>query len=108
MIILKTPINPEEVSRLRVNDTFFVTGTIYTARDAAHEMLLDIAQNKKPLPLAVGDFPCFHCGPVMKHAKRNLESRQCRTDNQREDGFIRRQIHGDFWNPCFHWKRWHG
>lgn len=68
MIILQTPIRPDEVRELRVNDTFFVTGLVYTARDAAHELLLDRERRKLPVPFDVGNYPCFHCGPVMKRA----------------------------------------
>lgn len=66
MKTLTTPINPEEVKKLRIHDTFTITGKIYTARDAAHEKLLQLKKDGKPLPFPVGDYPCFHCGPVMR------------------------------------------
>jgi len=66
MINLTTPIDPKEVAKLRIYDTFTITGKIYTARDAAHEKLLELNQNGEPTPFNVGDFPCFHCGPVMR------------------------------------------
>ena len=69
MKILTTPINPEEVSKLKIYDTFMITGKIYTARDAAHETLLDLKKSGKPLPFPVGNYPCFHCGPVMRKDK---------------------------------------
>ncbi|MBN1879758.1 fumarate hydratase C-terminal domain-containing protein [bacterium] len=66
MIILQTPINADDVKKLRVNDSFFITGLIFTARDAAHETLIDLHKKGLPIPFNVGDYPCFHCGPVMK------------------------------------------
>lgn len=36
-----TPITKEKIAELRVGDTLFLTGTIFTARDAAHECMLD-------------------------------------------------------------------
>ncbi|MBS3787393.1 fumarate hydratase C-terminal domain-containing protein [Candidatus Bipolaricaulota bacterium] len=66
MKILKTPLNPEEVADLRVNEPFKVTGKIFTARDAAHEKLLDFAEEGEKAPLDLSAYPCFHCGPVMK------------------------------------------
>ncbi|MCF7890041.1 FumA C-terminus/TtdB family hydratase beta subunit [Candidatus Bipolaricaulota bacterium] len=66
MKILETPLKPEEVADLRVNEPFKVTGKIFTARDAAHEKLLDLAKKGKEAPFDLSAYPCFHCGPVMK------------------------------------------
>lgn len=66
MKILETPLNPEEVAELRVNEPFKVTGKIFTARDAAHEKLLGLAEEGKEAPFDLSAYPCFHCGPVMK------------------------------------------
>ena len=66
MKILETPLNPEEVANIRVNEPFKITGKIFTARDAAHEKLLDLNAKGKNPPFNLADYPCFHCGPVMK------------------------------------------
>ncbi|KXA93452.1 fumarate hydratase [candidate division MSBL1 archaeon SCGC-AAA259I14] len=66
MKTLKTPLDPEKVKELKVNDSFYVTGKIFTARDAAHEKLLEIHEEGKEPPFSLGDYPCYHCGPVMK------------------------------------------
>ncbi|MEF8916325.1 MAG: FumA C-terminus/TtdB family hydratase beta subunit [Candidatus Bipolaricaulota bacterium] len=66
MKILETPLKPEEVADLRVNEPFKVTGKIFTARDAAHEKLLGLAEEGKEAPFDLSAYPCFHCGPVMK------------------------------------------
>lgn len=66
MKTLKTPIEREEVEKLKVNDTFSVTGKIFTARDAAHKKLLEIKEEGKEPPFPLSDYPCYHCGPVMK------------------------------------------
>ncbi len=66
MKILKTPLDPDEVKSLKVNEPFKITGKIFTARDAAHEKLLGLAEEGKEAPLKLKDYPCFHCGPVMK------------------------------------------
>lgn len=65
MKILSTPLDPDEVRSLKVNEPFKVTGKIFTARDAAHEKLLGLPEDEDP-PLPLQDYPCFHCGPVMK------------------------------------------
>lgn len=66
MKTIKTPLDPEEVKKLKVNDTIQITGKIYTARDAAHEKLLSIYDKGEELPFDFEKYPCFHCGPVMK------------------------------------------
>ncbi|MFP3952569.1 MAG: FumA C-terminus/TtdB family hydratase beta subunit [Candidatus Acetothermia bacterium] len=66
MKILQTPLDPQEVRDLRVNEPFKVTGKIFTARDAAHEKLLGLAEEGQKPPFKLEDYPCFHCGPVMK------------------------------------------
>jgi tartrate/fumarate subfamily iron-sulfur-dependent hydro-lyase beta chain len=73
MKILETPLNPEEVADLRVNEPFKVTGKIFTARDAAHEKLLDLAEKGEEAPFDLSAYPCFHCGPVMKQEDGNWQ-----------------------------------
>lgn len=63
MKVLETPIDPEEVKKLRVGDAFYITGTIFTARDAAHELLLDM--DKKDVPFDPSKYAMFHCGPAI-------------------------------------------
>ena len=63
---LKTPLDPSEVRDLRVEEPFTVTGKIFTARDAAHEKLLKLHEEGEEPPFSLADYPCFHCGPVMK------------------------------------------
>lgn len=73
MKILETPLKQEEVANLRVNEPFKVTGKIFTARDAAHEKLLDLANEDKEVPFDLSAYPCFHCGPVMKKQNDNWQ-----------------------------------
>ncbi|MFP4001425.1 MAG: FumA C-terminus/TtdB family hydratase beta subunit [Thermoplasmata archaeon] len=63
MKVLETPIDPEEVKELRVGDAFYITGTIFTARDAAHELLLDM--DKEDVPFDPSKYAMFHCGPAI-------------------------------------------
>ncbi len=63
MKVLETPIDPEEVKELRVGDAFYITGTIFTARDAAHEKLLEM--DKEEVPFDPSKYAMFHCGPAI-------------------------------------------
>ena len=38
---LTTPLSDEAVEQLRIGDTVYLTGVIYTGRDAAHKRLVD-------------------------------------------------------------------
>jgi len=49
-IKLKTPLSDEDVSKLHAGDAVLLTGTIYTARDAAHKRLIDsIKRGEEPV-----------------------------------------------------------
>ena len=63
---LSTPISEEEVRKLEVNDTFYITGTIVTARDAAHRRALEFHKEGKKLPVNLEGLVLFHCGPIVK------------------------------------------
>jgi len=62
----KTPISEEDVRKLKVNDVLYVTGTIITARDAAHKKALEQFKQGKPLPINLEGLAVFHCGPIVK------------------------------------------
>jgi fumarate hydratase subunit beta len=42
VIDLKTPLTSEDVEPLRAGDSVTISGTVYTARDAAHRRLIDL------------------------------------------------------------------
>ncbi len=73
MKVLQTPLDPEKVKELRVNEPFKITGEVFTARDAAHEKLLDLREAGEEPPFDLSAYPCFHCGPVMKEEDGNWE-----------------------------------
>ncbi len=62
----KTPISEEQVRKLKVNDTIYLTGTMVTARDEAHKRALDLHNKKKQLPMNLEGLAVFHCGPIVK------------------------------------------
>jgi len=63
---LKTPISEEDVRKLKVNDVLYISGTMVTARDAAHKKALELVKQDKPLPINLEGLAVFHCGPIMK------------------------------------------
>jgi fumarate hydratase subunit beta len=66
----KTPVSEEEIRKLKVNDTLYISGTIITARDQAHRRALEYAQKGKPLPMNLEGLAVYHCGPVMRMENR--------------------------------------
>lgn len=73
MKTIKTPLNSSEIDSLKVNDVIEITGKIFTARDSAHKKLLDAHEKGEEPQIPLGDYPCFHCGPVMKRENGEWE-----------------------------------
>ncbi len=65
-IELKTPIREKDVRGLRVGDVVYVTGTLLTARDAAHKRIVQYLQEGRKLPFTFNGLPLYHCGPLVK------------------------------------------
>ena len=61
---LTTPLTREKVKDLKCGDSVLITGTIYTARDAAHKRLVELVQAGKPLPFDVKDSIIYYVGPT--------------------------------------------
>jgi len=58
---ITTPLTDKVIKSLKVGDQVLISGTIYTARDAAHKRLVfDI----KKLPLNLKDQIIYYCGPT--------------------------------------------
>ena len=48
---IKAPISKEDVQACKSGDYVYITGTIYTARDAAHKRMYEALQKGEPLPM---------------------------------------------------------
>ncbi|MES2613580.1 MAG: fumarate hydratase [Pseudomonadota bacterium] len=53
-----------EVGRWKVGQTLLLTGTLLTARDAAHKRLVDLLQRGEPLPVDLRGRTIYYVGPV--------------------------------------------
>jgi len=67
---LSTPISEETVRKLQVNDIVYLSGTIVTARDAAHRRALQLHNEGKQLPINLDGLVVFHCGPLIKQENK--------------------------------------
>ncbi len=64
MIRLSPPLTDEVVERLRAGDRVLITGTLYTARDAAHARLADRIRRGEPLPFDLKGQIIYFVGPT--------------------------------------------
>jgi fumarate hydratase subunit beta len=58
------PLDEEKIDKLSSGDSVLITGTIYTARDAAHRRLADLITNGKKLPVDLENQTIYYCGPT--------------------------------------------
>ena len=61
---IQTPLTREAVSELRAGDSCLITGTIYTARDAAHKRLCELLEKGQPLPIDMENAIIYFVGPT--------------------------------------------
>jgi fumarate hydratase subunit beta len=61
---LTTPLTRAALEPLRAGDTVLLTGTVYTARDAAHKRMMDLLDAGHPLPFPVEGAAVYYVGPT--------------------------------------------
>lgn len=61
---ITTPLTEEVIKNLHAGDKVYITGTIYTARDAAHLRLVNLIKENKPLPFDINDQIIYYVGPT--------------------------------------------
>lgn len=61
---ITTPLTRDTVKTLKSGDSCLITGTIYTARDAAHKRLCELINKGEPLPLDIKDSIIYFVGPT--------------------------------------------
>ena len=60
---INVPIDTEEILKLNAGDYVYLTGTIYTARDAAHKRMYEALQRGETLPLEMKGNVIYYLGP---------------------------------------------
>ena len=63
-VSIKTPLSREQARQLKAGDSCLISGVIYTARDAAHKRLCELAEQGKPLPVDMKDAVIYYVGPT--------------------------------------------
>lgn len=61
---IQAPLKKEEVKKLKAGDYVYITGTIYTARDAAHKRMYDTMMEGKEIPIDLENNIIYYLGPT--------------------------------------------
>ena len=61
---IKEPFTTEKFAELKAGDTALLTGTIYTARDAAHKRIIVMLVKGETLPFELKDSVIYYVGPT--------------------------------------------
>ena len=54
----------KKIDTLKAGQEFFLSGTIYTARDQAHKRLVEAVKSGKRLPIELEGAIIYYCGPT--------------------------------------------
>ena len=71
---IHAPLVSEEIKELRAGDYVYITGTVYTARDAAHKRMEEALNQGNPLPLDLKDNVIYYMGPSPARQGRPIGS----------------------------------
>ncbi|MHB8130407.1 MAG: Fe-S-containing hydro-lyase [Mobilitalea sp.] len=61
---ITTPLTTEKVEELQVGDYVYITGTIFTARDAAHQRMYETMMEGNDSPFTLNDAIVYYLGPT--------------------------------------------
>ena len=71
---IKAPFNEDEVKMLKAGDYVYISGTIYTARDAAHKRMYEALQNGQEVPMPLKNNIVYYMGPSPAREGRPIGS----------------------------------
>jgi fumarate hydratase subunit beta len=58
------PLTREKAAALSAGDRVYISGVIYTARDAAHKRMVELLDAGNPLPFPMEDAVIYYAGPT--------------------------------------------
>ena len=71
---INAPISDEDARSLKSGDYVYITGTIYTARDAAHKRMAEALERKEQLPIDMKNNIIYYMGPSPAREQRPIGS----------------------------------
>lgn len=87
IIQLHTPLTRDDIKDLNIGDVLELTGSIYTARDAAHKRMQIALAEGRPQPIDFKDQLIFYAGPCPTKPGRTMGS-IAPTTSMRMDSFV--------------------
>ena len=63
-IKVTTPLDTETLCKLKTGDKVLISGTIYTARDAAHKRMIEMLRRGEELPFDIKNQIIYYVGPT--------------------------------------------
>ncbi len=84
---LTTPLKKEDMKKLKSGDVVLLSGTIYTARDAAHKKMETAFNNSEAQKIDFENQFIFYAGPCPTKPNRAIGS-VAPTTSMRMDGFV--------------------
>lgn len=72
--IIHAPISKKEAENLQAGDYVYITGIIYTARDAAHQRMQETLDAGENLPIELNDNIIYYMGPSPAREGRPIGS----------------------------------
>ena len=73
-IAITTPFTKEKAAALRAGDVVTITGTIYSARDAAHKRMIETLERGEELPIPMENTILYYLGPSPAREGRPIGS----------------------------------
>lgn len=71
---INAPLTKEDTTKLKAGDMIYITGTIYTARDAAHKRMSEALSNGQTIPLELEGNIIYYMGPSPARPGRPIGS----------------------------------
>ena len=71
---LHLPITKEDLKELNAGDFVYLTGTIYSARDAAHKRMHEAIEKGEDLPYSIDGTAVYYLGPSPNREGRSIGS----------------------------------
>lgn len=71
---IKAPFEQKEIDTLKAGDYVYISGTIYTARDAAHKRMYEALEGGQSLPFDIKDNVIYYMGPSPAREGRPIGS----------------------------------
>ena len=61
--VINTPFTDGSIKELKAGDMAYISGTIYTARDAAHKKMCELLDEGRPMPFDFTGAAIYYAGP---------------------------------------------